>query len=136
MIGRARNDRIALDRLADALVEDILAAPDAEILAEAEGSDEDGAEIAHTAFNVAVAASEKRRSRPVHRRTAHLPWTWTDVRALDPKAARRWREDFIALDPKAVRTAFRRGCLWSAGEAPGAQGLGATAGQALRGRAR
>jgi hypothetical protein len=101
MIGRTRNDRTALDRLADTLVEDILQASDADLLAEAEDSHEDGAAIAHAAFNAAVAASGKRRAKPVRRPTPSFPWDRTDVRALDPKAARRWLEEFIARDPKA-----------------------------------
>jgi hypothetical protein len=102
MISRTKNDRVGLDQLADTLVEDILQASDADVLAEAEAGDEDGAGIARATFNEAVTASGRRRSKPVQRRTPDLPWTRTDVRALDPKAARRWLEDFIARDPKAA----------------------------------
>lgn len=102
MIGRTRNDRTALDRLADALVDDILQASEEELLAEVDSSDEEGTATARAAFRDAVAASEKHRSGPIRSRTPGLPWTRTDVRALDPKAARRWLENAIARDPDAA----------------------------------
>lgn len=113
MMGRTRNDRAALDRLADTLVEDILQASDADLLAEAEASDEGGAGMARAAFNRAVTAWRRRRTPPVKR--SGRSRTRPGIRALDPNAARRWLQEFITGDPetasKLVATAAKGGRL-------------------------
>jgi hypothetical protein len=102
MIGRTRNDRMALDRLADALVDDILQASNAELLADMDSGDEGGMAAARAAFKAAVAALEERPLRPVQRGVPTLSRRSTDIRSLTPEAARRWLDEFIARDPKAA----------------------------------
>lgn len=90
-----------LDRLTDALVEDILEAPDAELLAEALADDDDGAARAQAALDRAgkvvarrwsvAGKSERSRRRP-----------GVGIRGLDPKAARRRLDEFIAGNPETA----------------------------------
>jgi hypothetical protein len=90
-----KSDRAALERLADALVEDILVTGDAELLAEVQADGEDDAKRARAAFRRAAALARLEAKGSAHRRVGY------NVRALDAKAARRWLEEFIADDPEA-----------------------------------
>jgi hypothetical protein len=90
------NERAALDRLADALAEDILQATDADLLAEAEADRDDGAVRARTAFRRAALLSRRTATTEAWRRA--LP----NVRALDPGTARRRLQEYIASDPGAA----------------------------------
>ena len=97
MTKRAKSDRAALERLADALVEDILETGDADLLAEAETDGAAGAAKARAAFRRAAALSSRLAAHAgALRRGA------ADVRALAPDAARRRLEEFIAGGPEAV----------------------------------
>jgi hypothetical protein len=102
-------DRAALARLADALIEDILATRDVELLAEAEADGDDGAERARTAFRRAVALSSRLSSRLAAKAGVRRRWGG-NVRALDPKSARRWLEQFIAdeTDAGGIAAAARK----------------------------
>jgi hypothetical protein len=96
MTNTPKSDRAALQRLADALVEDILEAGDANLLAEAKTDGEDGTDKARAAFRRAAALSRLATKAGARRRAS------ANVRALDPGAARRRLEEFIARDPETV----------------------------------
>jgi len=102
MTGKNRSDRAALDRLADALVEDILSASDAELLSEVGRGDVEGAAAARAAFNRAAAASRKRR--PAAGKTAVRGFRQppASVRTLDPKTARLRLDELIARHPETA----------------------------------
>jgi hypothetical protein len=100
MTGWNKSDRAAFDRLADALVEDILSASNAELLSEVGRGDIDGAAAARAAFNRAVATSGKRRlavAKTGVRRLRQLPG---NLRSLDPKTARLQLDELIARNPE------------------------------------
>ena len=101
MTSRSKSDRAALERLADALVADIISTADAVLVAEAEACDDDGARIARAAFHKALGASGRHLSRV----GSELPWRRAqpvDVRALDPTTARRWLDEVGARDPETA----------------------------------
>src|SRR5262249_2791995 len=97
-----RGDRTALDRLADALVEDILSASDAELLSEVRRGDVAGAAAARAAFNRAAARLGKGALAPAKAGTRGW-WLPRNLRTLDPKAARLRLDEFMAQYPEAAR---------------------------------
>ena len=97
-----RTSKRPTDRLTDALVEDILAASGADLLAEAKADAEEGAAKARAAFARACRAAALRRGpgrAPARRRKAAM-----DIRALDPETARGWLNTFIAGNPETAST--------------------------------
>ena len=104
MTGR-KTDRAALLRLADAFVEDILAASDEEILAEAR---EDRADPAATAargralFDTAMIAAGKNRLATAKAALAQQQKPATIIK-LDPAEARRRLERVLRQDPDTAR---------------------------------
>ena len=95
--------RATPDRLTDALIEDILAASEAELFAEAKADADQGAAKARAAFARACRAAALRRvpgrQAPGRRRKPPM-----DIRALDPATARGWLDDFIAGNPETAST--------------------------------
>ncbi len=96
MTKTTRSDRAALDRLADALIEDLLATRDAELLAETQVDGDSGVASARAAFRRATVLSQLAAKASVRRRAGD------NVRALDAKTARRRLEEFIAGDGEAA----------------------------------
>lgn len=94
MTGKTNGDRAALERLADALIDDILRTPDVELLAAAETDNDDGDARARSAFHKAIKASGTARKRRQPRQA--------NVRSLAPQAARRRLREIIAHDPKTA----------------------------------
>ena len=100
-----KSDRTALLRLADALGEDILNAPDEAILAEAREDHDDpsaAAAEARTLFEKAVMFAGKGRlaAAKAALRTRQAPAT---VIRLDPAVARRRLERILASEPDTAR---------------------------------
>ena len=96
-----RTSKRPADRLTDALVEDILAVSEADLLAEARADADQGAAKARAAFARACRAAALRRGpgrAPARRRKAAM-----DIRALDPETARGWLNTFIAGNPETAR---------------------------------
>ena len=96
-----RTSKRPTDRLTDALVEDILAASEADLLAEARADADQGAAKARAAFARACRAAALRRGpgrAPARRRKVAM-----DIRALDPETARGWLNTFIAGNPETAR---------------------------------
>ena len=95
-----RTSKRPTDRLTDALVEDILAASGADLLAEAKADADQGAAKARAAFARACLTAAQRRvpgGEPSARRKPAM-----DVRALDPETARGWLNNFIAGNPETA----------------------------------
>ena len=103
MTGDQRKERKALNRLADALVDDILTSSDEEVLAEAE---EDGIDAAGLAGNLREVfertAMEAGRAKLVaaRRAAADAGRSGARVVSIDRGDARRRYEAMIAQDPK------------------------------------
>jgi hypothetical protein len=104
MTGRKNADRAALDRLADFLVEDVLATPDDEILAELQDAGinaEGDAARMHALFDQVVLAANKKRLQAAkaavqtHKSTQKSAGTLFDIQA----ARRRIRS---ALEQKGT----------------------------------
>jgi hypothetical protein len=95
--------RAPLDRLTDALVEDILATPDADLLNEAQADDDNGATVARRAFERASRTIALRRLAANRRSARGRRAAGANIRALDPKTARGWLEEYIASHPDAAR---------------------------------
>jgi hypothetical protein len=95
-----RRSKRPTDRLTDAVVEDILAASEADLLAEARADADQGAAKARAAFARACRAARLRGvpqgRAPVRRRKP------MDIRALDPATARGWLNTFIAGNPETA----------------------------------
>jgi hypothetical protein len=102
MTGRKKSDRSALDRLADALVEDILSASDGELMSEVGRGDVDGAAAARAAFNRAAATSGKRRLASAKTGGHGLRQLPPNFRTLDPKTARLRLDELIARHPETA----------------------------------
>jgi hypothetical protein len=94
--------RAPLDRLTDVLVEDILATPDADLLNEAQADDDNGATVARRAFERASRTVALRRLAANRRSARGRRVVGANVRALDPKTARGWLEEYIASHPDAA----------------------------------
>lgn len=110
MSHKTKSQSPGLARLTVALVEDILATPDADLLAEAAAERDPGAALAQRAFERAsrmVAVQRIARSKkPGH---GLAP---TNIRALDPKTARGWLDEHLASHPETagqLSRAARRG---------------------------
>ena len=95
--------RAPLDRLTDVLVEDILATPDADLLNEAQTDGDNGATVARRAFERASRTVALRRLAANRRSARGRRVVGANVRALDPKTARGWLEEYIASHPDAAR---------------------------------
>jgi len=97
-----------LDRLTEALVEDILATSDADLLAEAEAGH--GVAAARRAFERAsrTVAVHRLAQKEMARGRRPAP---ANIRALDPKTARGWLDQYLASNPETAgqlkRTAKR-----------------------------
>lgn len=110
-----KSDRAALDRLADALAEDILNASDQDILTEVKEDGEDPAAIAaqvQTVFENAKAKVAKRRLAAAKAGAAANRRRTADVVRLDPAEARRTLERALTRDPETaskVTLAARKG---------------------------
>ena len=95
-----RTSKRPTDRLTDALVEDILAASGADLLAEAKADAEEGAAKARAAFARACQAAAQRRVPGGRAHARRKPAM--DIRALDPETARGWLNNFIAGNPETA----------------------------------
>jgi hypothetical protein len=93
----------ALDRLIEALVEDILAASDADLLNEAQADDDNGATVARRAFERANRTIALARLAATKRSARSRRMAGANIRALDPKTARGWLEEYMASHPDAAR---------------------------------
>jgi hypothetical protein len=95
-----RTSKRPTDRLTDALVEDILAAEGADLLAEAKADADQSAAKARATFTRACRTAAQRRvpggRGPARRKTA------MDIRALDPETARGWLNNFFAGNPETA----------------------------------
>lgn len=102
MTGSKNSDRAALDRLADALVEDVLNASDADIAAEAK---EDGVDLAGEAaagrsiFEKARAIKAKERLAAMKKAVAADRQHGAQVVKLDPQEARRRLNSVLEKNP-------------------------------------
>jgi hypothetical protein len=89
-----------LDRLTDALVEDILASSDADLLAEAAADQDDGASLARRAFE--RASRTVRHIAPSKRPSPGRRLAPANIRALDPTTARGWLDAYLASNPETA----------------------------------
>lgn len=107
MTGKRQSDRDALDRLADALVEDILDASDQDILAETNEDNGDPAAVAagvRALFETAVTTTAKARLAAAKSAVAADRNRPTLVTPFDPSAARLRLEQIVANDdPETAR---------------------------------
>jgi hypothetical protein len=99
MTRTSKRHSATLDRITDALIEDILSAPDADLLAEAEVDDDDGVSVARAAFKRASKAVGFRKQAATKAVARRLPQAATNIRSLDPKTARDWLDTFIHYNP-------------------------------------
>lgn len=97
------HQRAPLDPLTDALVEDILATADADLLNEAQADDDNGATLARRAFERACRTIALRRLAANRRSARGRRAANPNIRALDPKTARGWLEEYMAAHPDAAR---------------------------------
>lgn len=105
MTAPGNSDREALDRLADALVEDVLGASDAVILAETKEDGEDPeivADAMRALFEKVVAADGKTRMAAARAAVAADRRRSAVVIPFDPIAARRLLDRALARDPEAA----------------------------------
>jgi hypothetical protein len=105
MTAPGNSDRDALDRLGEALVEDILAASDDAILAEARQDGEDPEAIAgamRALFEKVVTADGKARMATAKAAVAADRRRSAAVISLKPEAARRLLNRALARDPEAA----------------------------------
>jgi hypothetical protein len=102
MTRKNKSQPAALDRLTDALLEDIFATSDADLLAEAQADGDDGEAVGRRAFERASRTVALNRlswnKDPAH--SGRL--TPANIRALDPKTARSWLDKFVASDPETA----------------------------------
>jgi hypothetical protein len=101
MTSKHKRQAAALDRLTEALVDDILLTPAADLLAEEQGG-EDGAAAARAAFERANRTTTLLRLSGRQAFTSKRRRAPTNIRALDPKTARGWLDDFIACYPETA----------------------------------
>jgi len=92
-----------IDRLIEALVEDILATSDADLLSEAQADDDNGATVTRRAFERASRTIALRRLAQNRRSARGRRVVGGNIRALDPKTARGWLEEYMASHPDAAR---------------------------------
>jgi hypothetical protein len=92
-----------LDRLTEALVEDILAISDEDLINEAQADDDNGATVARRAFERASRTIALRRLAANKRAARGRRVVGANIRALDPKTARGWLEEYMASDPDGAR---------------------------------
>jgi hypothetical protein len=92
-----------LDRLTEALVEDILATSDEDLINEAQVDDDNGATVARRAFERASRTIALRRLAASKRAARGRRVAGANIRALDPKTARGWLEEYMASDPDVAR---------------------------------
>ena len=115
MTGDQRNQRNALARLADALVDDILNASDEEVLAEAEEDGIDPAKFAghlREVFERAATEACKAKLATARRGATNARRTGARIVRIDPADARRRYDAMIAQDPeltKKLTLAARKG---------------------------
>ena len=103
MTGNQKKERNALDRLADALVDDILNASDEEVLAEAEEDGIDPTGLAghlREVFERTAAEEGKVKLAVARRGAANARRSGARVVRIDPADARRRYEAMVAQDPK------------------------------------
>ena len=103
MTGDQKKERNALDRLADALVDDILNASDEDVLAEAEEDGIDPAKLAghlREIFERAATKAGKAKLAAARRGAANVRRLDARVVRIDPADARRRYDAMIAQDPK------------------------------------
>ena len=103
MTGDKKKERDALNRLADALVEDILNASDEEVLAEAEEDGIDPGRLAghlRDVFERAVADAGKQKLAAARQGAGNARRSRAPVVRIDHADARRRFEAMIAEDPK------------------------------------
>jgi hypothetical protein len=108
MSEKKKNDLAALDRLAAALVEDILNASDEDILAEAQEDhiDPDKAvAVCRAQFEEAAARVAKKRLADAKTAIARTPASSGTNNKLDPVEARRRLERVLARDPSLMLAA-------------------------------
>ena len=101
MTQKRRSQPSGLDRLTNTLVEDLLATSDADLLAEAEADDDHGSARARRAFERASRAGAVRvalNKNPARGRRV----TSDNIRALDPKTARGWLNEYLASNPETA----------------------------------
>ena len=96
------NQQAPIDRLIEALVEDILATSDADLVNEAQADDDNGATVARRAFERASRKIALRRLAGNRRSARGRRVVGANIRALDPKTARGWLEEYIASHPDAA----------------------------------
>lgn len=99
-----KSDRIALLRLADALVEDVLNTPDDAILAEVreDHADPDAVTEARALFGRTVVAAGKSRLAAAKAALRARPTSATVIQ-IDPAEARRRLERILANEPDTVQ---------------------------------
>ena len=99
---KTRQQQAPLDRLTDALVDDVLATSDAELLNEAQAEDDNGAAVARRAFERACRPAAQRQLQTSKRQVRGRRLAGANIRALDPKTARGWLDEFIASHPETA----------------------------------
>ena len=97
------HQRARFDRLTQALVEDILATSDEELINEAQADDDNGANVARRAFERASRKIALRRLAANRRAARGRRAAGANIRALDPNTARGWLEEYMASHPDAER---------------------------------
>ena len=102
MTGDLKKERNALDRLADALVDDILSASDEEILAEAQEDGIDPTKLVgqlREVFERAATEAGKAKLAAARRGAANAQLSGARVATIDRADARRRYDAMIAQDP-------------------------------------
>ena len=103
MTGDSKKERESLDRLANALVDDILEISDEELLAEVLDDGDDPDEIAEDVralFERTLQEEGKARLAAARKAVAESWWKGSAVVSIDPAARRRRYESMIADDPE------------------------------------
>lgn len=108
MTGRPRDNRNALDRLTEELIEDILATPDEEILSEARQDHDDPAKVTmamQALFEKAATNVAKQRFAAAKAAVAadRQQTLSSSPMRRDPVAARRRLQSIVASDPETAR---------------------------------
>jgi hypothetical protein len=102
MTRKNKSQPAALDRLTDALLEDIFATSDADLLAEAQTDGDDGVAVGRRAFERASRTVAFNRLTGSKDPAQSRRLTPANIRALDPKTARSWLDKFVASDPETA----------------------------------
>jgi hypothetical protein len=102
MTRKNKSQPAALDRLTDALLEDIFATSDADLLAEAQADGDDGEAVGRRAFERASRTVAFNRLTGSKDPAQSRRLTPANIRALDPKTARSWLDKFVASDPETA----------------------------------